>query len=76
MLAEAAGFFGAGFFAVVAAAPDETRDECFGRCLMVVFFGGVVASAIDDSANVAMSATRTIFSVLRTIPTSSKWRLP
>src|SRR5512140_550126 len=51
-------------------APDATRDECFTRCR--VFFGAVVASAIDDSANVAMSATRSIFSVLRAMRTSSE----
>ena len=51
--------------------PDATRDECFVRCLSG-FFGGAAASAIDDSANAAMSATNSIFIVLRTIRTSSR----
>jgi hypothetical protein len=48
-----------------AAAPDATRDECFVRC-RVVFFG-VAASATDDSAKAAISATTNILIVLRTI---------
>jgi hypothetical protein len=56
-------FFFAGFFPVCAGAPDDTREECFARCL--VFFGAA-ASAIDDIVNAATSATTSIFSVLRT----------
>jgi hypothetical protein len=48
-----------------AAAPDATRDECFVRC-RVAFFG-VAASATDDSAKAAISATTNILIVLRTI---------
>ena len=48
-----------------AAAPDATRDECFVRC-RVVFFG-VAASATDDSAKAAISATTSILIVLRII---------
>jgi hypothetical protein len=54
-------FFAAGLRPVVAA-PDATREECLARCL--VFFGAA-ASALDDSANAAMSATSSIFIVLR-----------
>jgi hypothetical protein len=43
-----------GFFEAGAAAPDETRDECFARCFVVFF--GVEASAIEESANAAISA--------------------
>ncbi len=58
-----AGFFFAdGFAAVVAAAPEETRDECFVRCLVFV---GAAASATEDSAHAATRATTSTFSVLR-----------
>ena len=57
----AAFFFAAGFLPVVAA-PDATREECFARCLVLF---GAAASALDDSANAAMSATASIFMVLR-----------
>ena len=60
----AAFFFAAGALAVVAATPDDTRDECFARCR--VFFGAA-ASAIDDSANAAIKAINRAFMVLRTI---------
>ena len=55
-------FFAAGFVPVVAAAPDDTRDECLVRCRVLV---GVAASAIEDRANAATSATTSVFSVLR-----------
>jgi hypothetical protein len=61
-------FLTAGFRPVVLDAPEETLDECLVRCL-TVFFGA--ASAIDGSANAAMSANTSIFKVLRSIPTSS-----
>src|SRR5476649_1614654 len=64
-LAAAAFFFAAGFLPAVAGAPDTTRDECFARCLTAFF--GAAASAIDDSANAAISAATSIFIVLRTI---------
>ena len=60
----AAFFFAAGALAVVAATPDDTRDECLARCR--VFFGAA-ASAIDDSANAAINAINRAFMVLRTI---------
>jgi hypothetical protein len=69
-LATGAFLLAAGVLPGVAVAPDATRDECFARCL--VFFGAAAASAIDDSANVAMRATMSIFSVLRTMRTSSE----
>src|SRR4051812_17631789 len=65
----AAFLFAAGVFPVVATAPEETRDECFVRCL--VFFG-VAASAIDDSANAAIRTATNIFIVLRTIRAFSR----
>jgi hypothetical protein len=59
-----AGFllFAVGFVPVVAAAPDDTRDECLVRCRVFV---GVAASAIEDRAHAATSVTTSIFSVLR-----------
>jgi len=65
-------FFAAGFLPVVAVAPDATREECFTRCM--VFFGAA-ASAIDDSAKAATSATTSIFIVLRTMRTSLRSEL-
>ena len=60
-------FFAAEFVAPLgaAAAPDDTRDECLVRCLVVFF--GVAASATDVSAKAAIRATTSIFIVLRTI---------
>jgi len=55
---------------VDAAAPDETRLECFGRCL--TFF--VAASAGKATANAASSATSSTLIVLRIIPGSSNVR--
>jgi hypothetical protein len=59
------GFFGAEFVPVVGAAPDDTRDECLVRCLVLFF--GTAASATDVSAKAAISATTSILIVLRTI---------
>ena len=62
--AVAAFFFAPGFLpAVVAAAPDDTRDECFARCR--VFFGAAASAMEEDSANAAISATTSIFIDLR-----------
>jgi hypothetical protein len=60
-------FFAAEFVAPLgaAAAPDDTRDECLVRCLVVFF--GVAASATDVRAKAEISATTSIFIVLRTI---------
>ena len=55
-------FFAAGFVAVAEAAPEDTRDECLVRCRVFVV---VAASAIEDRANAATSATTSVFSVLR-----------
>jgi len=63
----AAFFFAAGL-AVLAAAPDATRDECLARCR--VFFGA--ASATEDSAKAAIIATTSIFNVLRIMESSSR----
>jgi hypothetical protein len=64
-LAAAAFFFAAGFLPAVVEAPDVTRDECFVRWRTVFF--GAAASAIDDRANAATSATTNIFIVLRSM---------
>jgi hypothetical protein len=70
-LAFGADFFlatGAAFFLATvdlllpADAPAETRDECLVRCRTTCFFGA--ASAIELTANTAMSATSNIFIVL------------
>jgi hypothetical protein len=60
-------FFEAELVALLGAAPapDDTRDECLVRCLVVFF--GVAASATDVSAKAAIRATTSIFIVLRTI---------
>jgi hypothetical protein len=60
-------FFAAEFVALLgaAAAPEDTRDECLVRCLVLFF--GVAASATDVSAKAAIRATTSIFIVLRTI---------
>lgn len=55
-------FFAAGFVPVVAAAPDDTRDECLVRCRV---FAGAAASALEHRAHAATSVTTSIFSVLR-----------
>jgi hypothetical protein len=60
--AAAARLFVSGLFASGTTAPEATRDECLVRCL--VFFGAA-ASAVDESAKAAMSATTSIFIVLR-----------
>jgi hypothetical protein len=60
-------FFAVEFVALLgaAAAPEDTRDECLVRCLVLFF--GVAASATDVSAKAAIRATTSIFIVLRTI---------
>jgi hypothetical protein len=60
-------FFAAELVALLgaAAAPEDTRDECLVRCLVLFF--GVAASATDVSAKAAIRATTSIFIVLRTI---------
>jgi hypothetical protein len=57
----------AAFVPVVAAAPDDTRVECFVRCR--TFFGA--ASTLEASVNAASSATSNIFIVVRAINRSS-----
>jgi hypothetical protein len=61
--AAGAFFFAAGCLPVVAAAPDDTRDECLARCL--VFFGAAASAIEEDSANAASRATTSIFMELR-----------
>jgi hypothetical protein len=58
------------FVPEVAATPDETRVECFGRCLTLF----CAASADDTAVNAASMATSSIFIVLRMIRRSSDTR--